>query len=150
MTVILGSINGPNEYNPNFFNLLDTAIRDLGNWPIILGGDWNCTFSSDPILLNIDCRNMVNLPNFRHSMLVRELCLAHNLTDPYRLFYLSRQDFSFCPWNTNQLNRSRLDFFLMSVPLFASASSCDICPALQNSLFDHKAITLSLNIKKKL
>ena len=67
-TVILGSIYGPNEYNPNFFNLLDTAIRDLGNWPIILGGDWNCTFSSDPILLNIDCRNMVNLPNFRQPI----------------------------------------------------------------------------------
>ena len=43
-TVILGSIYGPNEYNHNFFNHLDTAIRDLGNFPIILGGDWNCTY----------------------------------------------------------------------------------------------------------
>ena len=147
--LILGSIYGPNDYNPDFFTRLETAIRSLGDVPVIIGGDWNCTFSTDPLFFNIDCRNMQNLPNLRHSHRVRDLCGNLNLTDPYRLFFPSRKDFTFCPKNSAQLNRSRIDFFLISIPLFVDASSCDIAPALQNSLFDHKAILINFNTTKK-
>ena len=138
--------------SPGFFRKLDLSIRKLGQWPVILGGDWNCTFSSDPVTDNIDCRNMAQLPNARHSGLLHELCTNHNLTDPYRLFFPGRKDFSFCPKNALQLNRSRIDFFIISTPLFGACSSCDIAPAMQNSLFDHKAVKLNFNskpVKKK-
>jgi len=46
---IIGSIYGPNMHCPNFFDKLYTSLTRLGNLPIILGGDWNCTFSALPI-----------------------------------------------------------------------------------------------------
>ena len=38
----------------------------------------------------------------------------------------------------------------MSIPLFAATTTCDILPvpAMQNSLFDHKAIFIEFNTKK--
>ena len=147
-TVILGSIYGPNDYNPDFFQRLRVALTNLGPWPVILGGDWNCTFSNEPIATNIDCLNMISVPNIRHSNLVADLCADFNLTDPYRLFYPARKDFSFIPRSAAQLNRSRIDFFLISSDLFLSASACDISPGVQCSLFDHKAILLDFNVKK--
>ena len=91
---------------------------------------------------------MANPPNLRHSNLVKELCSRLNMTDPYRLFFPSRTDFTFCPRNINQQNRSRIDFFIMSIPLFAATTTCDILPAMQNSLFDHKAIFIEFSTKK--
>ena len=108
---ILGSVYGPNDFNPDFFARLGRAVTARGDWPEIIGGDWNCTFSSDPIAYNLDCRNMQNLPNSRHSLLVREMCTNLNLTDPYQLFFPTRKDYTFCPRSAAQINRSRIDFF---------------------------------------
>ena len=147
-TLIIGSVYGPNSFNPDFFLALENAIRNLGNWPVVLGGDWNCTVSNDPVINNIDCLNMNDLPNIRHTNLLRQMSSDLNLTDPFRLFYPARKDFTFCPRNPMQTNRSRIDFFMISTPLFGSISSCEIALALQNSLFDHKAIFLNINEKK--
>jgi len=56
--VILASIYGPNSYKPQFFNALKNAVRNCGNLPVIIAGDWNCTVSQDPAADNIDCFNM--------------------------------------------------------------------------------------------
>ena len=69
--LIFGAIYGPNDYNPNFFQKLENGIRSLGDYPVILGGDWNCTYSLDPIEHNIDCLNMARLSNLRHTELLR-------------------------------------------------------------------------------
>ena len=142
---ILGSIYGPNDNNPGFFERLSRAIRKFGDTSVILGGDWNCTYATDPIETNLDCLNMQRLPNIRHSELLREICNEFILTDPYRLFYPIRKDYSFKPRCTASKNRSRIDFFLISLGLLNEVSGCDINPGLQNSLFDHKAITLNFN-----
>ena len=144
---ILGSVYGPNEFNPQFFDRLKRSVQKLGNLPIILGGDWNCTFSRDPIETNIDCLNMQRLPNLRHSELLDELCNDLRLTDPYRIFFPTRRDFTFKPRCRESINRSRIDFFLISIDSITEVSGCDILPGLQSSLFDHKAIVLKLNIK---
>ena len=89
--VIIGAVYGPNDYNPQFFVNLKRAIDRLGNWPILIGGDWNCTFSADPIINNIDCLNMADPPNIRHSRLLRDLCTELGLTDPYRLFFRGKK-----------------------------------------------------------
>ena len=142
---ILGSIYGPNDQNPGFFDRLKNSLRRLGNLPVLLGGDWNCTFATDPIETNIDCLNMQRLPNSRHSEILRDLCAEFNLTDPYRLFFPSRKDFSFKPRSVASKNRSRLDFFLVGLNDFNEVTFCDINPGLQNDLFDHKATTLKVN-----
>ena len=148
-TLIVGSIYGPNKTDPDFFNNLRTAILELGNFPIILGGDWNCTVSKDPVDENIDCLNMLNLPNGRHSSLLDDLCNNLSLMDPYRGFFPLRKDYTYINRAVGRKNRSRIDFFLVSIDLFTSISECDIMPNLQSKLFDHKAITLSFYPKKK-
>ena len=44
--LIIGSVYGPNDHNPGFFARLKAAVNNLGNFPTIIGGDWNCTFST--------------------------------------------------------------------------------------------------------
>ena len=146
--LVLISIYGPNSIDNNFFKQLCLILGDLSNIPVIIGGDWNCTYSCNPLNSNPDVCDMAKLPNLTHSKLVRNLCEKFSLSDPFRFFYPNKQDFSFTPCSTAQKNRSRLDYFLISDSIAEHTSDCSICPNLQNSLFDHKAITLSF-IKKK-
>jgi hypothetical protein len=53
------------------------------------------------------------------------------------------------PRNDARSNKSRLDYFLVSGDLHDLITSCNISPELQNKLFDHKAITLTLNQNRK-
>ncbi len=140
---IVASVYGPNEYDPDFFANLNTGIRTLGTYPTILGGDWNATYSTEPININIDCDNMTNLPNTRHSNLIHELCRSFNLSDPYRFLWPTKKDFSYVTRNTTRKNKSRLDFFLISNGLQNLTQKCYIEPCPPNKSFDHKAVTLS-------
>jgi hypothetical protein len=146
--VILISIYGPNNTDRNFFENLDNIISRAGSVPVILAGDWNCTFSTENISDNIDCFNMRRLPNLTHSRLLEDLCNKHDLTDPYRIIYPERIDFSYSPRAAVNVNRSRLDFFIVSDTLIDIIDDCYIRPGLQNKLFDHKAVDLILNQKK--
>jgi len=47
--IIIGAIYGPNDENPAFYDELETAVRNLGDCPKILGGDWNATWDSRDI-----------------------------------------------------------------------------------------------------
>jgi len=148
--LILGSIYGPNEHNHNFFISLFNCIHGLGNLPIILAGDWNCTFSNAPILYNNDCLNMNSLPNLRHSNYISELCEDLDLMDPFRGFHPTAIEFTYSPFGTTRTNKSRIDFFLISRDLFGTATGCNIALSLQSKLFDHKAVNLSFRKHRKI
>ncbi len=47
------------------------------------------------------------------------------------------------PSNTLLKNRTRLDFFIVSTAIVDQIKKCQIEPAKQNKLFDHKAVTIS-------
>ncbi len=68
---IIGSIYGPNRYEPAFFDFLRTTLSGTGNIPVILGGDWNCSPSAAPARENPDVLNMNMIPNKRHSDLLK-------------------------------------------------------------------------------
>jgi len=74
VTVILGSIYGPNDTDVNFFRRLEASISGLGRHPVILGGDWNSTPSCLPLRDNPDVLNMQALPNITHSRSIQEMC----------------------------------------------------------------------------
>jgi exonuclease III len=141
--VLLGSIYGPNDHNPGFFENLRNDINSFGEVPVILGGDWNCTQSINNVESNLDCFNMVSPPNLRHSNYLKNLCDDLNLLDPFRCFYPFKREYSYCPRAVGRENRSRLDFFLISAVAFPGLTSCEISPHLQSRLFDHKAICMS-------
>jgi exonuclease III len=143
------SIYGPNNTDIDFFTKLEESVRHYTNQqvPIIIVGDFNCAYSSDPVPANIDCHNMTRPPNITHSKKINELCEQFNLVDPYQLMNPDLQEFTYSPHSTALKNQSRLDYFLVSETIIESISSCKIASSLQNKLFDHKAVTLILNEK---
>ena len=147
-TVIIGSIYGPNETNANFYVNLKNSIQRLGNYPCILGGDWNATQSCLPIASNIDVINMQALPNITNSKKLKEICAEIGLTDPFRALYPNKIEFTFAPWGNTRTNRSRLDFFVISNNIIPLVSDCKIKPSAQSRLFDHKAVILDFTVSK--
>jgi hypothetical protein len=75
---VLGSIYGPNRDELEFFDDLKLDVRNLGQKSVIIGGDWNATFDSNPVPLNIDVINMVSIPSKRRSLKIASL--AHSLS----------------------------------------------------------------------
>jgi exonuclease III len=147
--VILISIYGPNSIDPEFFVKLNDWLVTYRNVPVVIAGDWNATYSSDAIDSNIDVISMQRLPNVNHSNRIGELCTEFNLSDPFRYLYPDKIDFTYIPRNVLNLNKSRLDFFLVSDDIIDFISDCEIKPNLQNKLFDHKAVTITVNKNKK-
>jgi exonuclease III len=136
--LIIGSVYGPNNDDPRFFDKLKANINLLSNntgTPVLLGGDWNCTYSVDPVEVNIDIYNMRALPNRGHSVILNQLCDELDLIDPFRLLHYNKIDFTYAPRSAALVNKSRIDFFLISGSLSRAVNSCNISPALQNKLF---------------
>jgi exonuclease III len=105
-----------------------------------MGGDWNATYSTDPSADNIDIFRMARPPSIYRSEGISDLCTTYNLSDPFRILYPDTRDYTFRP-RTGRLNRSRLDFFLISNNLIDCLSTCDIKLALCTELFDHKSVS---------
>jgi len=147
--VILCSIYGPNSHAPEFFISLFNGIRSLGNLPIVIGGDWNCTYSAAEIHDNIDCIEMAELPNSRHSRYLSEFCNDLGLIDPFRGNFPEKREYTYKPFGEARKNRSRIDFFLVSENIFPLCSDCTIAENFQSKLFDHKGVFLNIGKVKK-
>jgi exonuclease III len=144
---ILASIYGPNRHCPRFFEILQNDLAALGDHPVVMGGDWNCTVSPLPPLSNPDVINMNSIPNKRHSQLLHNLCTDASLIDPFRAKFPNRKEFTYIPSDPIKKNRSRIDFFIISNQLLNSVTDISICPGLQSKVFDHKAVLLSFKPK---
>ena len=144
-----GSVYGANtnEGLP-MYDSLQEKITGLGNRDIILGGDWNATFDNKNVNENLDVLNMVNIPSLRRSNRILEMCTALDLTDPYRIIYPLTREFTFTPHGVDQINRSRLDFFLISKNLCASIVNVIIPHSLSSTSFDHKPVHLLFHKRK--
>ncbi len=51
---IICAIYGPNKHDPSFFTDLKDCIRQLGNHPTLIAGDWNCTVNCQSGVANVD------------------------------------------------------------------------------------------------
>jgi len=138
------SIYGPNRNCPTFFVDLSNFIRPFANIPIIIGGDWNATFSVEPVISNIDCLNMQSTPNIQHSRKIRDLCNEFNLTDPFRFLFPELREYTYCTRQANRQNKSRIDFFLCSQTILDRICDIKIDCAPPSRLFDHRATELFL------
>jgi exonuclease III len=58
----LVSIYGPNSNDFNFYDTLNRYIAQDHMLPIIIAGDWNCTYSCERKETNIDIFRMANPP----------------------------------------------------------------------------------------
>ena len=125
-SLIICAVYGPNSYCADFFKNIEGVIKDNCSIPVILCGDWNCTYSAGAVCDNPDVFNMKNLPNKKHSELLNALCAKYNLADPYRCFHPKKRDFTYIPRDTLKTNRSRLDFFICSKKIIADSKSVEL------------------------
>jgi exonuclease III len=96
---VIGSIYGPNRDELEFFDNLKLDLRNLNpnSNPVVLGGDWNATWDSNPVQTNIDVINMAAIPSKRRSLQITALARGLSLTDPYRFFNPEKREFTFIP-----------------------------------------------------
>ena len=145
------SVYGPNhDHEASFYTTLTNTIISMGNNNVILGGDWNATWDNSRVGKNLDVINMADIPSYIRSNSILKMADTLNLTDPYRIFYPNKRDFTFAPSAMQQRNRSRLDFFLVSKTLSNSLANCTIPNSTNGAIFDHKQIFLGFRRGKKL
>jgi exonuclease III len=140
--IALCAIYGLNRVQETFFTDIRSCLSRLNCINIIVGGDWNCTTSCSNDDSNIDTINMRSPPNIRHSQLLKKLCEDLDLSDPYRVKFPNRREFTYRPSDPLKTNRSRIDFFITSSNLADQIRKCYIATCLQNKMFDHRAIFL--------
>jgi exonuclease III len=145
--VTIGSLYGPNQNEETFFINLNSFLNRIQTPCLILGGDLNTTWDNRNVNDNLDIHAMINVPSIFRTNKLREICVNHNLTDPYRALYPNRKDFTFIPSAANNLNRSRIDFFLISFPLLEYVKNCTISHGLLSAHFNHKCINLTFKSK---
>jgi len=148
-TLILGSVYGPNTDDKTFFNDLGIGLRRLGHFPTILGGDWNATPSSLPANINRDVLNMCTIPSVNRSLWLNEIITSNGLIDIYRHLNPETRDFTYQPHGAVRINRSRIDFFLISQVLVGSVKSTVISDRMCRKTFDHRTIFLNLGKQRR-
>jgi len=141
---IVGSIYGPNDNNLSFFTHLERDLNDLNSPIMILGGDWNLTLDDSPVNENMDCFNMQNIPSKKRSEMALQMCKKLSLVDPFRMLYPNRREFTYVPNDPLLLNRSRLDFFLVTKNISQSVRDCKIADSVVGRFFDHKSVNLTM------
>jgi len=145
---VICAVYGPNhDTEIDFYAELKTLLRNY-TCPILMGGDWNATLDTSHVTQNIDVLNMRNVPSIRRSLEINEICDEFNLADPFRIASPFKKEYTYVPSNINEINRSRIDFFLISHCLFNANTRCSIPHSLSSTLFDHKNVNLYLSGKK--
>ncbi len=147
--LVIFSIYGPNHHNPDFFNTLRTCLTRLGSNNTVIGGDWNCTVCTDPPDSNIDVLNMQNIPNSRHSALLKKLCKDFEMSDPFRVKFPNRRDFTFFSKDQTKNSRSRLDFFIISNSLIAAPPPLGLHLTLIGYIHAHVERTVTVGLQAK-
>ena len=134
ISLLLGTIYGPNRDDPQFFIDFIQAIESFDNPNYIIAGDWN-------FVLNLDFDKKGGLLHTNHYS--RDIILAwmeeSDLVDIWR--HTHPGDFKFT-WKRLRPSPGifcRLDFFLVSFGLLDKVESTDIVPGFRS---DHSAVTL--------
>ncbi len=143
----LCSIYGPNHNDKVFYDNLGKYLSVDTKYPVVIGGDWNTSYSTADNPLNPDIMNMCSPPSTIRSGWLADLCRTYDLTDPFRALHPTRRDFSFSPAG-RRLSRSRLDFFVISSALLSNLRKCEISPSISSTYFDHKSILLDFTRNK--
>ena len=148
--VLLGSIYGPNGTGREFYRPISRIVNKSNNYKVIMGGDWNTVWDRSPVASNLDTFHMANIPNAINSGLLEKMCSEFGLFDPYRVLYPNRRNFTYSPFGHVRLNRSRLDFFVVSSNVLSDITECECKFAVTVKLYDHKSVSLVLgNVKYK-
>jgi len=150
-TLTIGTIYGPNENNPVFFQNLRRKISDWG-LPYIIGGDFNTILDHSMGDGNMDREGGMRVPNPRNGEAILNWIQSGNAIDPFRALYPEQREFSYVPFRliVNRdgiFGKSRLDFFLIDRDLIDVVSRVKYGDKISND-FDHKMVSLFIGKSK--
>jgi exonuclease III len=149
---IIGAVYGPNHNEPTFFDNLERdllAASDNNQLKIITGGDWNATWDTRVAANNCDVINMNSIPSNYRSEKLNTLAARLDLTDPYRYLNPLTKDYTYVPNARANINRSRIDFFLVTRSVCCDLKKCEIEYSTRSNVFDHKRVNLITGTVKK-
>jgi len=92
--LLLGSVYGPNENNPEFYNRLKREIDRYGI-PTIIGGDFNTILDQEGTDENLDRIGKGRVPNRQNSNILNKWIRDGNMVDPYRALYPETREISY-------------------------------------------------------
>jgi exonuclease III len=150
--IILGAVYGPNNNDAEFFENLERDLAQFSNEGeinTILAGDWNLTWDVRENPNNINVINMANIPSKYRSLKLKKIANRLDLTDPYRYFNPTQKDLTYIPNARENINRSRIDFFVISEKLMNIVKKVDIENCTRTTAFDHKRVNLCFGKEKK-
>ena len=164
LEICIGSVYGPTDTQDRlFYTNLRKKLVDFVKGIFLIGGDFNAITSiiqptQNSNLVNIANKTYDNLnpellymsriPNPMHTEQIVDGIIDDFWCDPFRALYVDKRDFSFVPRINNSINRSRIDFFLMSSQLLDIVQ--DVSYLHLTSEFDHKACKLKFSTKNVL
>ena len=112
LEILIISIYGPNEDNPEFFKILTKMISDFTDneesLPIIMCGDFNIALDQ-----KIDTYNYDNENNVRAKKELRRLMTMHELKDSFREMNQGSKRYTWRKCNPT-IKQARLDYILVS------------------------------------
>ncbi len=113
MELIVGSIYGPNldAGCEVFYDSLQNQLLSWPGLPIIIGGDWNATYSDSDVNENPDVLFMRSVPSRLRSGMINDLCGAVSVSNPFRIMNPDSREYTYNPSGTLRKNRSRIVYF---------------------------------------
>jgi hypothetical protein len=111
--LIVGSIYGPNldAGCEVFYDSLQNQLLSWPGLPIIIGGDWNATYSDSDVNENPDVLFMRSVPSRLRSGMINDLCGAVSVSNPFRIMNPDSREYTYNPSGTLRKNRSRIVYF---------------------------------------
>ena len=139
ITLIMGSIYGPNSDCPEFHQDIDKMLKEFENPNVIMAGDWNFTLNQE--LDNLHYKKHNN-PNASKTMI--ELMLSNDWVDYWRTFFPDRKKYS---WSSKTPSKyARLDYFVGSEEL----TSAILDPKIETRWkSDHAPVSLRFNFSNQ-
>ena len=143
--IILGSIYGPNENDPQFYRNL-RLVLERWNSPFIIGGDFNTVLDTSINEQNLDMIGGGRRPNPRNADEINRWISEGNCIEPFRALYPEQKEVSYIPFRVVReeiavTGKSRLDFFLIHENILRFVNKVKYNEKLSHD-FDHKMVSL--------
>ena len=129
------NVYGPNNDEPNFFELLKIKLEQVNNENIIIGGDFNVVQDYD-----IDTLNISNKQNTKSNECISKLKDDLDLYDPWRHYNENSKIYT---WHNSRNQHSRLDYFLVSPNIINQTFSTAIKPGYRS---DHSLVIMNIKL----
>ena len=132
-------IYGPNNDNPEFYDLLFNNISSNSETNTVIIGDFNLTMNPD-----LDNLNYVQARNTRARDKLKELMNIHGFVDVYRQLNENRRNYTWTN-SANKKQRGRLDMAITSNSILPFISQFKNIPRIKS---DHNPLLLIIDFSR--